>query len=86
MHISRLHKLVDVRPNEVRTLPWSLSYFFGVLCAYYILRPMRGEMGLIGGTRNLPWLFTATFGTLLAAILFYGAVVVRLPRRPGGER
>jgi AAA family ATP:ADP antiporter len=81
MHLSWLQKLVDVRPNEVRALLWSFAYFFSVLCAYYILRPMRDEMGIIGGTRNLPWLFTATFVTLLAAIPFYGLVVAKLPRR-----
>ena len=81
MRLSWLYKLVDVRPNEVRALLWSFAYFFSVLCAYYILRPMRDEMGIIGGTRNLPWLFTATFLTLLAAIPFYGLVVARLPRR-----
>jgi AAA family ATP:ADP antiporter len=81
MHPTWLHKLVDVRPNEVRALLWSFAYFFSVLCAYYILRPMRDEMGIIGGVRNLPWLFTATFVTLLAAIPFYGFVVSRLPRR-----
>ena len=81
MQLPWLQKLVDVRPNEVRALLWSFAYFFSVLCAYYILRPMRDEMGIIGGVRNLPWLFTATFVTLLAAIPFYGLVVAKLPRR-----
>lgn len=80
MLASWLGKLVDVRPNEVRALLWSFAYFFCVLSAYYILRPLRDEMGIIGGVRNLPWLFTATFVTMLAAIPFYGSVVARLPR------
>lgn len=75
-----LGKLVDVRPNEVRALLWSFAYFFCVLSAYYILRPLRDEMGIIGGVRNLPWLFTATFVSMLAAIPIYGSVVARLPR------
>src|ERR1043166_6386181 len=37
-------------------------------------------MGIAGGTRNLPWLFTATFLTLLIAQPLYGALVARLPR------
>ena len=81
MRLAWLRNLVDVRPNEVRALLWSFAYFFSVLCAYYILRPMRDEMGIIGGVRNLPWLFTATFVTLLAAVPFYGFVVAKLPRR-----
>src|SRR4051812_44558394 len=38
-------------------------------------------MGVAGGVRNLQWLFTATFLTMLAAVPLYGAVVARLPRR-----
>jgi AAA family ATP:ADP antiporter len=46
-----------------------------------VLRPLRDEMGIAGGVRNLPWLFTATFLTMLAAVPLYGAIVARLPRR-----
>jgi len=38
-------------------------------------------MGVAGGVRNLPWLFTATFLVMLAAVPCYGALVARLPRR-----
>jgi AAA family ATP:ADP antiporter len=38
-------------------------------------------MGVAGGVRNLQWLFTATFLTMLAAVPLYGALVARLPRR-----
>lgn len=75
-----LGKLVDVQPAEIRALLWSFTYFFCVLTGYYILRPLRDEMGIVGGVRNLPWLFTATFVTMLVAIPFYGRVVSRLPR------
>jgi ATP:ADP antiporter, AAA family len=75
-----LRKLVAVRPNEVRALLWSFGYFFAVLCAYYILRPLRDEMGIIGGTRQLHWLFTATFVAILCAIPLYGWVVARYSR------
>jgi ATP:ADP antiporter, AAA family len=37
-------------------------------------------MGIAGGVRNLPWLFTATFVTLIVAQPVYGALVARLPR------
>src|SRR3982751_5627414 len=60
---------------------WSFAYFFCLLAAYYILRPLRDEMGVAGGVRNLQWLFTATFVTMLAAVPLYGALVARLPRR-----
>ncbi len=82
---SRLHRLlaraVAVRPDEVRALAWSFAYFFCLLASYYMLRPVRDEMGIAGGVRNLPWLFTATFVVMLAAVPLYGAVVARVPRR-----
>jgi AAA family ATP:ADP antiporter len=37
-------------------------------------------MGIAGGVKNLPWLFTATFVTLIVAQPLYGALVARLPR------
>ena len=37
-------------------------------------------MGIAGGVRNLPWLFTATFVTLIVAQPLYGALVAKLPR------
>ena len=70
-----------MRPEEVRALLWSFAYFFCLLAGYYILRPLRDEMGVAGGVRNLQWLFTATFLTMLAAVPLYGALVARLPRR-----
>jgi AAA family ATP:ADP antiporter len=76
-----LRRMVEVRPQEVRALAWSFAYFFFLLAGYYVLRPLRDEMGIAGGVRALPWLFTATFLVMLAAIPLYGAVVARLPRR-----
>src|SRR5258707_4403612 len=76
-----LNRVVAVRPEEVRALLWSFAYFFCLLAGYYILRPLRDEMGVAGGVKNLQWLFTATFLTMLAAVPLYGALVARLPRR-----
>ena len=60
---------------------WAFLYFFAILCGYYILRPLRDEMGIVGGVKNLPWQFTATFVVMLLAVPFYSAVVARFPRR-----
>jgi len=51
-----------------------------LLAGYYVLRPLRDQMGIAGGVRNLPWLFTATFVTLIVAQPLYGALVAKLPR------
>jgi AAA family ATP:ADP antiporter len=66
--------------RERATALWSFAYFFTLLAGYYVLRPLRDQMGIAGGTKNLPWLFTATFVSLLVAQPIYGALVARLPR------
>jgi AAA family ATP:ADP antiporter len=78
---SWLARIVAVKPGEARALLWSFAYFFFLLAAYYVLRPVRDEMGVASGIRNLPWLFTATFFVMLAAVPLFGALVARLPRR-----
>ena len=60
---------------------WSFAYFFCLLAGYYVLRPLRDEMAIVGGVRNLQWLFTATFAVMLAAVPLFGALVARLPRQ-----
>ncbi len=75
-----LNRMLDVRPAELGALGWSWLYIFSVLSAYYILRPIRDEMGVAGGVENLQWLFT---GTLLGMILVnppFAALVAKLPR------
>ena len=73
-------RAVPATPAELAAALWSFAYFFTLLAGYYVLRPLRDQMGIEGGVRNLPFLFTATFVTLLAAQPLYGALVARLPR------
>jgi AAA family ATP:ADP antiporter len=82
---SRLEELlgraVDIRAGEAAAALLSFFYFFALLASYYVLRPLRDEMGVAGGVDNLPWLFTGTFVAMLAAVPVFGAVVARFPRR-----
>ncbi|HWH79274.1 MAG TPA: MFS transporter, partial [Candidatus Binatus sp.] len=71
---------IDVRAAETRALGWSWLYIFSVLFAYYILRPIRDEMGVAGGVENLPWLFTGTLLGMMAVNPPFAALVARLPR------
>jgi ATP:ADP antiporter, AAA family len=71
---------VPATPQERGAALWSFAYFFTLLAGYYVLRPLRDEMAIAGGVKNLAWLFTATFLVLLAAQPLYGALVARLPR------
>lgn len=75
-----LGRAVPAPQQERAAALWSFAYFFTLLAGYYVLRPLRDQMGIAGGVRNLPWLFTATFVTLLVAQPLYGALVARLPR------
>jgi AAA family ATP:ADP antiporter len=79
--VRRLERAVNVRPDEVQALLWAFVYFFCLLSAYYVLRPLRDEMGVAAGVANLQWLFTGTFLVMLAAVPAFGALVARLPRR-----
>jgi AAA family ATP:ADP antiporter len=76
-----LQRLVNVRPGEVAALVWAFLYFFSLLCSYYIVRPMRDEMGIAGGVDNLQWLFTGTFLAMLAVVPLFGWVSSRFERR-----
>lgn len=77
---SRLQQLVNVEAGEVRAMLWAFSYFFALLCSYYILRPMRDEMGIAGGVENLQWLFTGTFLAMLAMVPLFGWLTSRYKR------
>ena len=71
---------VPATPAERTAALWSFAYFFVLLAGYYVLRPLRDQMGIAGGVKNLPWMFTATFVTLIVAQPIYGALVAKLPR------
>ena len=75
-----LARVIDVRPVEMRALGWSWLYIFSVLFSYYILRPIRDEMGVAGGVENLQWLFTGTLLGMLVINPPFAALVARLPR------
>lgn len=73
-----LRTMIDVRPAEVTALAWSWLYFFSILSAYYVIRPIRDEIGAAGGIENLPWLFTGTLIGMLIANPPFSALVARL--------
>jgi ATP:ADP antiporter, AAA family len=68
-------QLMAVERKEWRPLLWSFSYFFALLCGYYIIRPMRDEMGIAGGVEHLQWMFTGTFLVMLSVVPLFGWLV-----------
>jgi ATP:ADP antiporter, AAA family len=72
---------VNLREGEGAALGWSFAYYFLLLCSYYILRPIRDEMGIAGGVDNLAWLFTGTLVGMLLIHPVFTTLVKSMPRR-----
>jgi ATP:ADP antiporter, AAA family len=73
-------KIVDVKPNEVRALWLGFIFFFVVLGGYYVIRPVRDN---IGATQfeNLWWMFTVVLVTMIGANALFSMIVARMSRR-----
>ncbi|WP_222836927.1 NTP/NDP exchange transporter [Advenella mimigardefordensis] len=75
-----MRKIVQIHPGEGKALAWSWLYVFSLFLAYYILRPIREELGVAGGVNNLPWLFTGTLIAMTVINPLFAWVVKRWPR------
>lgn len=76
-----VRRAVYLREGEAAALLWSGAFFFFILSGYYVMRPVRDEMGVAGGVENLAYLFTGTLIGMLLIHPLYTALVARLPRR-----
>ncbi len=76
-----LEKWIRAEKGELPAALFSFAYFFFLRSGYYILRPVRDEMGIRGGISHLPWLFTGTFLAILAAVPLYAVIASRYPVR-----
>ncbi|MBV8925452.1 MAG: MFS transporter, partial [Bradyrhizobium sp.] len=75
-----LNRIIEVRPSEAPALAWAWLYIFSLLSSYYILRPIRDQMGVAGGVNNLQWLFTGTLLGMLVLNLPFSYLVKTFPR------
>ncbi len=75
-----LRRVIDVRQEELPVLVWCWIYIFSIFLSYYIMRPIRDEMGVAGGVNNLQWLFTGTLVGMLLVNLPFAWLVKNLPR------
>jgi len=73
-------KIVDVRPDEVRALWLGFVFFFVVLAGYYVIRPVRDNIGA-HFSENLWWMFTVVLVTMIVANALFSAIVARMSRR-----
>ena len=60
---------------------WAWLYMFSLLSSYYILRPIRDQMGVAGGVNNLQWLFTGTLIGMLVLNVPFSYLVKTFPRQ-----
>lgn len=77
---AKFEQLFNVRPSEMQALLWSWLYIFVLFLAYYVLRPIREELGLHSGIKNLPWLFTGTLVAMLVVNPLFSYAVKRWSR------
>ena len=76
-----LRKVVDVKVDEVRALALGFIYYFLIFSSYYVIRPIRDDIGAANGIEKLPWLFTGTLVAMLIANTLFAALVVKFSRR-----
>lgn len=76
-----LRRFVNVEPGEVAALLASFAMFFALLSAYYIVRPVRDEIGVSLGKDALHELFTVVFFVMIVLVPLFGFVATRFPRR-----
>jgi AAA family ATP:ADP antiporter len=74
-------RIVALEPGELGAVLWSFTFFFAVLSSYYVIRPLRDEMGVAVGPDGLKYLFLVVFLVMLAAVPVFGWVVATFPRR-----
>jgi AAA family ATP:ADP antiporter len=73
-------QMLSVRREERAPLLLAMVSVFLLMAGYFILRPIRDQMGVAGGVDNLPWLFTATLLAMFAVNPLYATLVSRFPR------
>ena len=76
-----LKKFVNVNPSEIKALLVSCLYFYLVLCAYYIFRPIRNEMTIANGLENIQWLLLLAMLVLFAVMPVFGWITGRFKTR-----
>lgn len=73
--------LRGVQREEWTALILSCAYFFLVLAAYYVLRPVREQLVAAGGSQDLLQIYSVTFVVTLILTPVYGWLVARYPRK-----
>ena len=63
--------LLGVAPDELKTTLVSFTYIFCIICSYYVLKPVRGSLGIELGKNNLPIMnFLSMFVLILSNAVY----------------
>ncbi|MBS0487887.1 MAG: MFS transporter [Proteobacteria bacterium] len=73
--------ITGVERHEWPAVILAFAYFFFVLAAYYVLRPLREQLSAAIGVQALLPFYSATFVATLALTPVYGWLVARFPRK-----
>ncbi|MEQ6167088.1 MFS transporter [Ekhidna sp. MALMAid0563] len=76
-----MKKVFNISNEEWKPTMASFCYFFFMMSSYFILRPVRDEMGIQVGAENMQWLFTGTFITMLLIVPVFGYLMKRYQRQ-----
>lgn len=70
--------LAKVEPDELQATVLSFLWVFLVMCAWYVLRPVRDALSSDWTNEQLSWLWTSTFVFSALAVSIYGAIISRV--------
>ncbi len=76
-----LQRITRAEAQELAASLWAFVYFFALLAAYYVLRPIRDEMAIQVGQDKLQEIFSLVFLTMLAVTPVFGWLTGRFPRK-----
>ncbi|MFI8480754.1 NTP/NDP exchange transporter [Pseudomonas sp. NPDC078700] len=78
--MERLANAINAKPNELLAALSGFALFLCLFSGYFMLRPIREAMGIVGGVENLQWLFSATFVLMLIAVPLFAWLNSHVPR------
>ncbi len=76
-----LRSVLRARAGEERAVGLAFLYFLMLMCAYYLMRPLRDALPANTGLENLAWLYTATFSAMLILTPLFGGLASRVRKQ-----
>ena len=81
MYSRHLRQRNSIQRHEWPAVLVAFLYFFCVLAAYYVIRPVRDQLSAAVGSPELPFFYAVVFVAMLVLTPLYGALVARYRRR-----